>query len=279
MVDAAAGAGRAAASRPTPPTRWRWRSATPGAATPRPASPPRGRRPEAGRARRAAPARPPRVAAGGLGDRLRARRGGRGRRRTAAVIDVGGVGLRAAVHPGHARRAARRRARPTLATALVVREDSLTLFGFADADERAVFERAADRHRRRAEARAGRCWRCSRPTRLRRAVATEDLRRSPRSPAIGRKGAQRLVLELKDGSARRPAARRPRAVRRGAGAASAGATRCTPRCSASGWSPREAEAAVAAVAGGRRAGRRPTSPTVLRARSAAALRAAHARTT
>ena len=45
-----------------------------------------------------------------------------------------------AVHPRHPGRAAGRASRRRLATALVVREDSLTLFGFAADDERNVFE-------------------------------------------------------------------------------------------------------------------------------------------
>ena len=55
------------------------------------------------------------------------------------MVEVGGVGMARPVHARHPRRAARRRARQ-LATSLVVREDSLTLFGFADDDERQIFE-------------------------------------------------------------------------------------------------------------------------------------------
>ena len=55
-----------------------------------------------------------------------------------AVVDVGGVGL--AVHATPATLARLRRGEQArLATSLLVREDSLTLFGFADADERELF--------------------------------------------------------------------------------------------------------------------------------------------
>ncbi|PZO98584.1 MAG: Holliday junction branch migration protein RuvA, partial [Dermacoccus nishinomiyaensis] len=55
------------------------------------------------------------------------------------VVEVGGVGLLVHTTPATAA-AARPGESMRLATSLVVREDSLTLFGFADDDERALFE-------------------------------------------------------------------------------------------------------------------------------------------
>jgi Holliday junction DNA helicase RuvA len=56
-----------------------------------------------------------------------------------AVVEVGGVGLSVSCSPATlARLRVGQAAR--LATSLVVREDSLTLYGFADDDERALFE-------------------------------------------------------------------------------------------------------------------------------------------
>ena len=56
-----------------------------------------------------------------------------------AVVEVGGVGLAVSCSPGTLARL--RVGEPArLATSLVVREDSLTLYGFADDDERALFE-------------------------------------------------------------------------------------------------------------------------------------------
>ena len=55
-----------------------------------------------------------------------------------AVIEVGGVGLLLHTTAGTAA-ALRPGAEMVLATTLVVREESLTLYGFADEDERAVF--------------------------------------------------------------------------------------------------------------------------------------------
>ena len=113
-----------------------------------------------------------------------------------AVIDVGGVGLRvqctpdtlASLKPGEPAR---------VATSLVVREDSLTLFGFGSEDERNVFEllqTASGIGPRLALAMLA----VHSPDALRRAVSVEDLGALTMVPGIGKKGAQRIVLELKD---------------------------------------------------------------------------------
>ncbi len=84
-----------------------------------------------------------------------------------------------------------------LATALVVRETELTLYGFMDADEREVFEAlqtAAGVGPRLAQA----VLAVHRPDDVRRAVATEDLTALCKVPGIGKKGAARIVLDLKD---------------------------------------------------------------------------------
>lgn len=113
-----------------------------------------------------------------------------------AVIDIGGVGMTvqctpttlAGLRPGE---------RTRIATSLVVREDALTLFGFANEDERAVFEllqTASGVGPRLALAMLA----VHSPDALRRAVANEDLSALTMVPGIGKKGAQRIVLELKD---------------------------------------------------------------------------------
>ncbi len=114
----------------------------------------------------------------------------------AAVVEVGGVGL--LVHATPATLAGLRLGeRARLATSMVVREDSLTLFGFVDEDERDVFEQVqtvSGIGPRLALAMLA----VHSPDALRTAVATEDLSALQRVPGIGRKGAQRLVLELAD---------------------------------------------------------------------------------
>lgn len=112
------------------------------------------------------------------------------------VLDVGGVGMAVQATPATLA-GLRVGATARLATTLVVREDSLTLFGFADDDERAVFETlqtVSGIGPRLALAMLA----VYPPDGLRRAVATEDLAALQRVPGIGRKGAQRLVLELAD---------------------------------------------------------------------------------
>jgi holliday junction DNA helicase RuvA len=113
-----------------------------------------------------------------------------------AVVEVGGVGL--AVQCTPTTLATLRVGEPTrLSTSLVVREDSLTLFGFSDDDERTVFElvqTASGVGPRLAQAMLA----VHTPEALRRAVATEDLAALTLVPGIGKKGAQRIVLELRD---------------------------------------------------------------------------------
>ena len=112
------------------------------------------------------------------------------------VVTVGGVGL--ALHTTAGTRARLRVGEPAaLATSLVVREDSLTLYGFADDDERALFEllqTASGVGPRLAQA----VLTVHTPDAVRRALVSEDLAALCLVPGIGRKGAQRLVLELKD---------------------------------------------------------------------------------
>ena len=113
-----------------------------------------------------------------------------------AVIEVGGVGMRVQCTPGTL--ATLRPGEPAqVATSLVVREDSLTMYGFTSDDERNVFEMlqtASGVGPRLALAMLA----VHAPDALRRAVSTEDLGALTMVPGIGRKGAQRIVLEMKD---------------------------------------------------------------------------------
>src|SRR5262249_8656895 len=111
-----------------------------------------------------------------------------------AVIDVGGVGLLVQCTPGTLA-GLRPGERARVATSLVVREDALTLYGFAGDDERNTFEllqTASGVGPRLALAMLA----VFTPAALRRAVATEDLTALTTVPGIGTKGAQRIVLEL-----------------------------------------------------------------------------------
>jgi Holliday junction DNA helicase RuvA len=113
-----------------------------------------------------------------------------------AVVEVGGVGLLLLATPATLA-GLRVGAEAELATSLVVREDSLTLFGFTDADERDVFETVqtvSGIGPRLALAMLA----VHTPDGLRAAVAAQDLTALMKVPGIGRKGAQRIVLELTD---------------------------------------------------------------------------------
>jgi Holliday junction DNA helicase RuvA len=113
-----------------------------------------------------------------------------------AVLEVGGVGLAVSCSPGTL---ARMRVGDTarLATSLVVREDSLTLYGFADDDERSLFELLQTANGVGPKL-AQTMLAVYPPRDLRRAIATSDLAALVRVPGIGRKGAERIVIELRD---------------------------------------------------------------------------------
>jgi Holliday junction DNA helicase RuvA len=112
------------------------------------------------------------------------------------VIEVGGVGLAVQCAPGTLA-GLRSGEQARLATSLVVREDSLTLYGFADDDAKQLFEllqTASGVGPRLAQA----VLAVHSPDTVRMAIATGDTATLTRVPGIGKKGAERLVLELRD---------------------------------------------------------------------------------
>ncbi|MBJ7451047.1 MAG: Holliday junction branch migration protein RuvA [Blastococcus sp.] len=113
-----------------------------------------------------------------------------------AVVEVGGIGLAVQCTPGTiARLQVGESAR--LSTSLIVREDSLTLYGFADDDERQLFELLQTANGvgpRLAQA----VLAIHPPREVRRAVSMADIKALMQVPGIGRKGAERLILELRD---------------------------------------------------------------------------------
>jgi Holliday junction DNA helicase RuvA len=177
---------------------------------------------------------------------------------TSAVLEVGGVGLELMCTPGTL--ATLRVGREaTLPTSMVVREDSLTVFGFLDEDEKQVFElvqTASGVGPKLAQAMLA----VLSPDDLRAAVAAEDVKTLTRVPGIGQKGAQRIILELRD--------------RIGAPVGAGGRTTPTPAGApwrdqvqqglvGLGWSAKEADKAIEAVAD--QAGASPDVPALLRA--------------
>lgn len=176
---------------------------------------------------------------------------------SSAVLEVGGVGLElmctpgtlAGLRPGH---------EATLPTSMVVREDSLTLFGFSDDDEKATFElvqTASGVGPKLAQAMLA----VLSPDGIRVAVAGDDVKTLTKVPGIGQKGAQRIILELKD--------------RIGAPTGSAGAAAVAPRAPwrdqvaqglvGLGYNGKDADKAIDAVAD--QAGSSPDVGALLRA--------------
>ena len=163
---------------------------------------------------------------------------------SSAVVEVGGVGLQVMCTP-RTLADLRHGQEATLPTSMVVREDSLTLFGFAEEDEKQTFEMlltASGVGPKLAQAMLA----VHAPDELRRAVASDDVKTLTRVPGIGQKGAQRIILELRDrigppgqaaSQTMRPAAR-PHDWQ---GQVQAGLVGL-------GWSTKEADRAVADVA-------------------------------
>ena len=112
------------------------------------------------------------------------------------VLDVNGVGYRVQTTL-RALRKAQGRGEVTLDTYLHVREDALQLYGFAEPAERELFEHFLSVSGVGPKV-ALAILSGSTPANLRRAIALEDTTRFVAIPGIGKKTAERIVLELKE---------------------------------------------------------------------------------
>ncbi len=111
------------------------------------------------------------------------------------VVEVGGVGLAVSV-TSQTGSQLNIGVPVQLFTTLIVREDALTLFGFLDEESRSTFElvqTVTGIGPKVALAIMG----SHSPQTLAAAIAQEDIAAIEKVPGIGRKGAQRLILELK----------------------------------------------------------------------------------
>jgi Holliday junction DNA helicase RuvA len=162
---------------------------------------------------------------------------------SSAVLEVGGVGLELMCTPGTL--ATLRVGRSaTLPTSMVVREDSLTIFGFLDEDEKQIFEivqTASGVGPKVAQAIVA----VMSPDDVRRAITTEDVKALTRVPGIGQKGAQRIILELKDRIGPPAGAHHPAAS---PSAAPPWRDQVQQGLIGLGWSAKESEKAIDAVA-------------------------------
>ena len=167
-----------------------------------------------------------------------------------AVVEVGGIGLAVQCTPGTiARLQVGESAR--LSTSLIVREDSLTLYGFADDDERQLFELLQTANGvgpRLAQA----VLAIHPPREVRRAVSMADVKSLMQVPGIGKKGAERLILELRDrlGTTTSDTSLDGPTLPAGAGPLTPSAPRRNQLAAALdglGWSGKEAETALIAL--------------------------------
>ncbi len=176
-----------------------------------------------------------------------------------AVIEVGGVGLAVQCSP-HTLAELRVGQEARLATSLVVREDSLTLYGFADDEAKQLFEllqTATGVGPRLAQA----VLAVHTPEVVRRAIAGNDTSTLTRVPGIGKKGAERLVLELRDKIGALPG---DGAALVGLGTGAAWAEQVRQALTGLGWTAGQADQAVAAVAEQLDGGTVPPVPVLLK---------------
>lgn len=158
------------------------------------------------------------------------------------VVDLGSVGVLVQCTPATAM-ALHRGEHVELLTSMIVREDGWTLYGFLEADERVAFDQVqtvSGIGPRIALALLGTLS----PDELRRALAAGDEAALTKVPGIGRKGAQRLILELAD---RLGPATSGAPVAAPASAAGTWQQSVAAGLASLGWSAREAEAAVAGL--------------------------------
>ncbi|WP_265446323.1 Holliday junction branch migration protein RuvA [Flexivirga meconopsidis] len=159
------------------------------------------------------------------------------------VVDVGGVGYLVHTTPGTAA-ALRPGQEADLSTSLVVREDALTLYGFGGTDERDLFElvqTVSGVGPRIALAMLA----VAAPDEIRAAIAEGDVPRLVKTPGVGKKGAERIVLELKDKVGPVVASSAPEAP---AAPTSTQHGQVSEALVGLGWSAKQADDAVAKVA-------------------------------
>ncbi|MEV0092838.1 Holliday junction branch migration protein RuvA [Streptomyces sp. NPDC050738] len=164
---------------------------------------------------------------------------------TTAVLEVGGVGMAVQCTP-NTLSTLRLGQEAKLATSLVVREDSLTLYGFVDDDERQTFEllqTASGVGPRLAQAMLA----VHSPDALRLAVSTADEKSLTAVPGIGKKGAQKLLLELKDRLGAPLGTGAHLAAQRTASGPAPWSEQLHSALVGLGYAPRDAEEAVTAV--------------------------------
>ena len=160
-------------------------------------------------------------------------------------VVVGGIGFRVHATPAFAQGAARDD-EITVCTSMIVREDSMTLYGFESADERDVFTRLMSVSGIGPKI-ALAALAVLHPDELRRAVRDQDLVALQRIPGVGKKSAQRMALEIGD-KLGTPASL-PEAAPAPAPSQDAVATEVSAALVGLGWSEAQAAKAIEKLAG------------------------------
>jgi Holliday junction DNA helicase RuvA len=156
------------------------------------------------------------------------------------VIGVGGVGMTVMCSPDTISQA-RVDKEITLFTSLIVREDSLTLFGFANSENREMFE-VVQVVSGFGPKLAFTILSSLPADELRTAIGNEDVARLKQTPGVGAKGAQRLVLELKDRIGTPTTG-----AKRSSSSQAQWQIQVEQGLLGLGWSPRDAQRAITAV--------------------------------
>lgn len=180
---------------------------------------------------------------------------------TWVVVDLHGLALRCVCTPATAA-AVRIGEQASVHTTMVVREDSMTLYGFGESSERDAFDLLLTTSGIGPKL-AMAVLSVLSPADLVAAIATEDLARLVTVPGIARKGAQKLVLELKDKIATLGVDAGP--ARRGGVASGQWRDQVVEGLQGLGWSLRDAEAACDAVADLAQAEPQPSVAVLMRA--------------
>ena len=119
------------------------------------------------------------------------------RRPNHVVVEANGVGYRMAVSAETLRAVPAHGSEASLHTHLVAREDSLSLYGFATEEERDLFEQLISVNgvgpKVAIAALSG-----GAPRDLQRAIATGDAKRFQAVPGIGKRTAERIIVELRE---------------------------------------------------------------------------------
>lgn len=163
-----------------------------------------------------------------------------------AVVDVSGVGFKVACTPATAA-GLRPGEQCLLLTTLIVREDALTLYGFAEASERAAFDlllTASGVGPKLALAAIS----VLNPAELVAAIQQDNVAALVKVPGIGRKGAEKIVVELRDKVAILAADLEPVAPPATDSSSELWREQVASGLEGLGWSAKDADAAVEKVA-------------------------------